>query len=563
MRPRLTLIIIAAGLAASLIALIAFAQTITDRVVKRRGSTVTGHVDSVDDTNMFDGSSIAQADVRAILFAVALGSEQSSSSTTRLSPSRLTTRVTTPTPTRMPTPTQTPTPECKKKGSAQIWKTDAAPLLGAFDSNSPNFNKIECHVYWDICGQGKVGNNPKYLISKVVKSEPGIDACKSFFDAEKENLPKGEFCCDCYPNCEKKPACGDNVTVKISRPSFPPYFSFLARRSFANVPEGDTITAQAVVTPPQDTSDLTWEVGYANFGTVRDEKPSDKKGATFSFVPDPGPHPPYKKENGSVDQSPKLIYVIRAELCGAADAKTLMQDERDVIRQEYVNHDLPALGIPVPARSDLNPVVATTHFTAKELNNTAYNFIVGNPGPLAEAVRDAYNKLIKDDVQAIPVGTTGLKPDAVVVMPGASIDTIGPILDTPPCNGFPLPSLTPCDDKVVGNTIVAGPNGIAETVAVNAQTLAPNEKKDFDIKIHSGWRNPERNEAVGGVRNSRHQLGNAIDFVVGYVPGKTTAQLNCILQTAGKRVGSAIAESGPSKIRPCNAADVDHIHVQQ
>jgi hypothetical protein len=44
---------------------------------------------------------------------------------------------------------------------------------------------------------------------------------------------------------------------------------------------------------------------------------------------------------------------------------------------------------------------------------------------------------------------------------------------------------------------------------------------DWDIKINSTYRNPERNERVvsayGGSKNSRHQTGNAIDIgLVGY-----------------------------------------------
>jgi hypothetical protein len=69
MRTRTTLIT-AAGLAVSLIALIAVAQTKRDRVVKRDGSSVTGHVKSVDETNVsLDGSAIPRSEVKAILFA--------------------------------------------------------------------------------------------------------------------------------------------------------------------------------------------------------------------------------------------------------------------------------------------------------------------------------------------------------------------------------------------------------------------------------------------------------------------------------------------------------------
>ena len=84
-----------------------------------------------------------------------------------------------------------------------------------------------------------------------------------------------------------------------------------------------------------------------------------------------------------------------------------------------------------------------------------------------------------------------------MVSPGANIQTIGPILDTAPCNGAPNPAT--CDDTVMANSIVAGPNGIAETPAVN-------QVSDFRLRINSAWRNPEWNEKVGGVINRSHRV---------------------------------------------------------
>ena len=71
----------------------------------------------------------------------------------------------------------------------------------------------------------------------------------------------------------------------------------------------------------------------------------------------------------------------------------------------------------------------------------------------------------------------------------------------------------------MGNTIVAGPNGIAETQAENRVT-------DVGLFLNSAWRNPERNEAVNGVLNSRHQFGNAVDLDIHQAQeGKTLPQL--------------------------------------
>ncbi len=87
-------------------------------------------------------------------------------------------------------------PNCKLKGYAHSDLLDASPVLGAFDPASPNYNMISCNFRWTICAKS-------YLKTKVVKNSQG--ACKSFFDSEKANLPKDQFCCDCYPNCGAKP----------------------------------------------------------------------------------------------------------------------------------------------------------------------------------------------------------------------------------------------------------------------------------------------------------------------------------------------------------------------
>jgi hypothetical protein len=188
--------------------------------------------------------------------------------------------------------------------------------------------------------------------------------------------------------------------------------------------------------------------------------------------------------------------------------------------------------------------------------------VLGNPAPIAQAVRDELNRRINDDVQAAAVGTSGLPPTAPVVTPGQAVNRLGALLDTPACNGAPNPQT--CDDRVSGNQVVAGANGIAETVAVNRVT-------DLTPGISSAWRNPERNEAVCGVLNSRHQYGDAIDLEltadhVAAAGGKTMAQLYCLLETAADAVaasigGDALAELG-SAPRNCDAT-VNHVHIER
>ena len=214
-----------------------------------------------------------------------------------------------------------------------------------------------------------------------------------------------------------------------------------------------------------------------------------------------------------------------------------------MIRQEYVNH-----GILVP--TELQPVQASTHFTAGELNNTAYSLVSGQPGPFAESIRTQYNSLLNSDEQIVPFRTGHLSATAVVVKATSTIQTIGTILHTVPCNG-----VQPCDDQIVGTTIVAGNNGIADTEAFRG---------DFGLQVTSAWRNPERNEAVGGVLTSMHQYAGAIDMLPLNVTNHTRAQLMCILQTARDNTGgNGFAEDNPASPVMCNTTGVSHIHIQQ
>ena len=160
-----------------------------------------------------------------------------------------------------------------------------------------------------------------------------------------------------------------------------------------------------------------------------------------------------------------------------------------------------------------------------------------------------------------------------MVSAGAAIQVLGAILDTVPCHGAPNPAT--CDDQygfstgpdrqgnVYYDIIIAGANGIAET-EVN--------RDSFDLKINSAWRNPEQNEAVGGVVNSRHQLGEAVDidfyeFDDGQPrpEGKTKPQFFCTLFTAAEQVSGVqlvLAEQNRLK-RICDQSVVTHIHVNK
>src|SRR5206468_3758064 len=127
-----------------------------------------------------------------------------------------------------------------------------------------------------------------------------------------------------------------------------------------------------------------------------------------------------------------------------------------------------------------------------------------NAGTLERMLTDIEaktNAMLNDDVQMVPVGTSGLAAAAVVVAPGSAFTftsgqsngiTIGPLGDTDPAG----------DDVCAGPTvggrcagpIRAGANGIAETEANNRQIHL-----DLTSIVTSAYRNPQRNHAVGSV----------------------------------------------------------------
>ena len=78
-----------------------------------------------------------------------------------------------------------------------------------------------------------------------------------------------------------------------------------------------------------------------------------------------------------------------------------------------------------------------------------------------------------------------------------------------------------------------------ETVLRNIQELARNlqvlrDEVKKPIKITSGYRSPEHNAKVGGVKSSRHITGEAADFKIeGYTPKQVAAIIEKLI-AAGK-----------------------------
>jgi uncharacterized protein YcbK (DUF882 family) len=80
---------------------------------------------------------------------------------------------------------------------------------------------------------------------------------------------------------------------------------------------------------------------------------------------------------------------------------------------------------------------------------------------------------------------------------------------------------------------------LSETVLKNIQALANNlqvlrDEVKKPIKITSGYRSPEHNAKVGGVKSSKHITGEAADFkIAGMTPKEVAAVIEKLI-AAGK-----------------------------
>lgn len=283
-----------------------------------------------------------------------------------------------------------------------------------------------------------------------------------------------------------------SASVSISSPPNNPNPTDAAWQTNYTFLSTSTISGSAAATPSGYSSGIQWTI-VPTIGGTQNLVPSNGMGPSISFRPSVI-HPPYG-QGGSLSQSPPLSYAMRAARCQSLTTNTITQDQRDKIRQEYVNHS-----ITIPDRAAITTVVATAHFSVSEISQSAYTLIVtnagtySNPGALGEAGRTAYN--------------TGLR------------------------------------------TALANPNF-----------------PDQGIGMSSGWRNPERNEAIGSTQvASVHQYGGAADLQILSstitASGLTSAQVWQILADAGDAVASGFCERGALQVACNDPLGVTHVHVQ-
>lgn len=272
-------------------------------------------------------------------------------------------------------------------------------------------------------------------------------------------------------------------------------------------------------------------------------------------------------------RSEPLSYAIKIGLADSLfeHTHTITQDQIDIVRQEYWHHGLSPVPDRTAFRRILKNVRYTTHFTGADLNHTEYDFVWGDPGPIAEALLEEFNSIVFDDVPDMRQGESGPNANAVVVSPGVSVVgfPLGALV-TPPC--WPNPDPSSCDDVKVtlpdGRTVITvGSNKKAETSPLRLGDLALVEP-DKTIQITSGWRNPQRNEVYSSAPTSRHQLGGAVD-AAWFDADHSTSEIWCTLLEAAQRlvargvVDFTQAENGAGTPVPCTNSDVGHIHVDK
>ena len=283
----------------------------------------------------------------------------------------------------------------------------------------------------------------------------------------------------------------------------------------------DPITLHASIGVEQPGVAVTWTVtgldaaaGIAGFPTNVVAMTDVQGVATFTFQPSKNPNLVNDRRTtwtkGSRQANPALSFDVtaRASLGGVDVASKLStsmlgilrQDERDILREEYFDYN-----IPVPTRNQVVPSLGA-------------GFNEGN-----------YTVQLS------------------VNMPARF------------------------------NAILAAYRGRQFTVTIGGRDYVATVPRDATLTITSGYRNPQRNKAIGSiVPDSNHTRGRALDLVPNavnvtvVVAGHTTRTvaplhgprgLYAALFAAGQTVGTSIAEQSSLAV-PVGDTRENHIHVQ-
>ncbi|MCP4490076.1 MAG: hypothetical protein GY820_22585, partial [Gammaproteobacteria bacterium] len=252
---------------------------------------------------------------------------------------------------------------------------------------------------------------------------------------------------------------------------------------------------------------------------------------------------------------------------GVSPLAPIVQDVRDVIRQEYVDY-----GAILPLRSQIN-----YYGEGVILNNGNYEFVVNEVdsglATLYNQYIEQYNSLIRFDEQVIDVGVSNLPADSIIVSPAGAVSFAELDLEISSLRNTILEG----DDELLNGNIVAGLNGIADTTANNVLGDIK-----YLVPVSSGYRNPQKNRAVGSnYVDSYHTRGRAIDFTppanipgVGSVtelniPNTTLTTLKyCIMKQAGEFAARSNTEinNGSNTAVSCTYTPgtyhIDHVHLR-
>ncbi len=229
---------------------------------------------------------------------------------------------------------------------------------------------------------------------------------------------------------------------------------------------------------------------------VKNEQPADKKGESFSFEV-----ANVHSTTGSQSKSEAIQLTIKAEMCGQQKFAVFIQDEKDIIRQEYVDfkekgvrHTRSNPSTPfsraAPARGDFK-AKGSYIGVANGLNNP-YSTTLGDPYALANSVANSFNTRTKQK------------------------------------------------SREKFNAALAAATTPAAKAAIQAQ-MTQMEAGTFYPVLNSVWRSPRHNYSVDGAAGSNHLTGAAADLKPGNSrPSNVTiTEAWCALRQAGGDSGAS------------------------
>ncbi|SHG67329.1 Ig-like domain-containing protein [Massilia sp. CF038] len=222
-----------------------------------------------------------------------------------------------------------------------------------------------------------------------------------------------------------------------------------------------------------DPAGIKWEItsNTAKAKGAKNIAPDNKEGAELSFEVDN-----VANKTGSYERSVAVDLTAKATMCGVSQTVRLQQDQKDIIRQEYVDFkqeevmhtkDSPtrAFSVNAPARDKFNE--KGTYSPAEGLNNP-YSISLGKPFELASRIAGFYQTLVKAK------STAAYTKDMVNATPQKRAEL-----------------------ELKIQQVAAG-------------TFMP--------ILNSVWRSPRHNYIVGGAAGSNHLMGAAADMKPGTLP---------------------------------------------